>query len=125
RVVELIQNRLTLLTDVWEEAKFFFVSPKEYDEKAMRKQWKPETDNVMAAVAELIENTSNTSAEGLSTLIKSWATENGVGLGKIMAPLRIALVGSLRGPDVFEICSTIGVTNCIQRINAAIGYNNG
>lgn len=125
RVVGLIQNRLTLLTDVWEEAKIFFVSPKEYDEKAMRKQWKPDTDNVMAAVAELIENTSNTSAEGLSTLIKSWATENGIGLGKIMAPLRIALVGSLRGPDVFEICSTIGVTNCIQRINAAIGYNNG
>ena len=125
RVVELIQNRLTLLTDIWEEAKIFFVSPKEYDEKAMRKQWKPDTNNLLSAISELIANAKNVSAEELSALIKSWANENGIGLGKIMAPLRIALVGSLRGPDVFEICSTIGVTNCIQRINAAIGYNNG
>ncbi len=124
RVVDLIQNRLTLLTDIWEEAKIFFVSPKEYDEKAVRKQWKPDTNKILTAVVEIIANTSNVSAEGLSTLIKSWANEKNIGLGKIMAPLRIALVGSLRGPDVFEICSTIGVRNCILRINAAINYNN-
>ena len=123
RVVALIQNRLTLLTDIWEEAKIFFVSPKEYDEKAVRKQWKPDTNNLLSAISELIANAKNVSAEELSALIKSWANENGIGLGKIMAPLRIALVGSLRGPDVFEICSTIGVTTCVHRINAAIGYN--
>ena len=107
-----------------QKAKIFFVSPKEYDEKAVRKQWKPDTNKILTAVAEIIANTSNVSAEGLSTLIKSWANEKNIGLGRIMAPLRIALVGSLRGPDVFEICSTIGVRNCILRINAAINYNN-
>ena len=120
RVAKLIQNRLTLLTDVWQEANFFFIAPKDYDEKAVRKQWKDDTAKILSSVAELIDSADETTADTLGVLIKSYANDNGIGLGKIMAPLRIALVGSLRGPDVFEICSTIGVQNSISRINTAI-----
>lgn len=122
RVAKLIQNRLTLLTDVWREAGFFFVAPREFDEKALRKQWKPETAIVLAEVAALIGGANDTSATALSALIKNWAGENNIGLGKIMAPLRIALVGSLRGPDVFDICSTIGINSSVERINAALNH---
>ena len=120
RVAKLIQNRLTLLTDVWQEANFFFIAPKDYDEKAVRKQWKDDTAKILSSVAELIDSADETTADTLGVLIKSYANDNGIGLGKIMAPLRIALVGSLRGPDVFEICSTIGIQNSISRINTAI-----
>lgn len=119
-VAKLIQNRLTLLTDVWQEANFFFIAPKDYDEKAVRKQWKDDTAKILSSVAELIDSADETTADTLGVLIKGYANDNGIGLGKIMAPLRIALVGSLRGPDVFEICSTIGVQNSISRINTAI-----
>ena len=119
-VAKLIQNRLTLLTDVWQEANFFFIAPKNYDEKAVRKQWKDDTAKILSSVAELIDGADETTADTLGILIKGYANDNGIGLGKIMAPLRIALVGSLRGPDVFEICSTIGVQNSISRINTAI-----
>lgn len=119
-VAKLIQNRLTLLTDVWQEANFFFIAPKDYDEKAVRKQWKDDTAKILSSVAELIASADETTADTLGVLIKGYANDNGIGLGKIMAPLRIALVGSLRGPDVFEICSTIGVQNSISRINTAI-----
>ena len=120
RVAKLIQNRLTLLTDVWQEANFFFIAPKDYDEKAVRKQWKDDTAKILSSVAELIDSADETTADTLGVLIKGYANDNGIGLGKIMAPLRIALVGSLRGPDVFEICSTIGAQNSISRINTAI-----
>jgi glutamyl-tRNA synthetase len=107
---------------VWREAGFFFVAPREFDEKALRKQWKPETAIVLAEVAALIGGANDTSATALSALIKNWAGENNIGLGKIMAPLRIALVGSLRGPDVFDICSTIGINSSVERINAALNH---
>ena len=122
RVVELIQNRLTLLTDIWAEACFFFIAPTAYDEKAVRKQWKAETTKILIDLIALIANTNDSSASGLNALIRGWANENNIGLGKIMAPLRIALVGSLRGPDVFEICSCIGVENSIYRINKILKH---
>ena len=122
-VVALVQDRLTLLTDLWDEAHFFFVAPVQYDEKAIRKQWKEETPEILTAVMTIIERASNTQPESLSALIKSWAHENGVKLGMIMAPLRIALVGALKGPDVFAICSALGRAECMRRIAAAIEKN--
>lgn len=121
-VIALIQNRLTLLTDIWGEANFFFESPSTYDEKAVRKQWKENTNEILGNVAALLGNATEQTPEGLSSLIKDWANENGVGLGKIMAPLRISLVGSLRGPDVFAICSILGAETCVERINRAIKH---
>jgi glutamyl-tRNA synthetase len=122
-VVALVQDRLTLLKDLWDEAHFFFVAPVQYDEKAIRKQWKEETPEILTAVMTIIERASNTQPESLSALIKSWAHENGVKLGMIMAPLRIALVGALKGPDVFAICSALGRAECMRRIAAAIEKN--
>ena len=122
-VVGLVQDRLTLLTDLWDEAHFFFVAPVQYDEKAIRKQWKEETPEILTAVMKIIERASNTQPETLSAQIKSWAHENGVKLGMIMAPLRVALVGALKGPDVFAICSALGRAECMRRIATAIEKN--
>jgi glutamyl-tRNA synthetase len=122
-VVALVQDRLTLLTDLWDEAHFFFVAPVQYDEKTIRKQWKEETPEILTAVMKIIERASNTQPETLSAQIKSWAHENGVMLGMIMAPLRVALVGALKGPDVFAICSALGRAECMRRIATAIEKN--
>ena len=125
RVSKLIQNRLTLLTDIWKEAAFFFITPQDYDEKAVRKQWKGETSEILTSMIEIMRGLKEPSPEALRSQIKEYASANSIGLGKIMAPLRIALVGSLRGPDVFEICSTIGIENSISRIAAAIKHISG
>ena len=121
-VVGLVQDRLTLLIDLWDEAYFFFVAPVDYDEKALGKQWKEETPGILSEVIKIIENAPDEEVETLSNAITLWAKENKIKLGMVMAPLRIALVGSLRGPDVFDICSAIGINNCVERINALLKH---
>ena len=121
-VVGLVQDRLTLLTDLWDEAYFFFVAPVDYDEKALGKQWKEETPGILSEVIKIIENAPDEEVETLSNAITLWAKENKIKLGMVMAPLRIALVGSLRGPDLFGICSAIGINNCVERINALLKH---
>ena len=39
-----------------------------------------------------------------------------MGFGKIMQPLRLALVGDLKGPDVPVIMEILGKTETLQRI---------
>lgn len=119
-VVGLVQDRLTLITDLWDEAGFFYVAPVAYDEKAVRKQWKEETPGILSEVVTVIENAPDEEAETLSAAITLWANENNIKLGIIMAPLRIALVGALKGPDVFAICHVLGKENCLGRIRIAI-----
>ena len=56
--------------------------------------------------------------EHLQTNIKGWITVNAIGFGKVMMPLRLALVGTLQGPDVFDIMFMIGKAETVERIKA-------
>ena len=44
----------------------------------------------------------------------------GLGLGALMGPLRVVIVGSLSGPDLFSIINTLGVKEVINRIDSAL-----
>jgi len=43
-----------------------------------------------------------------------------IGFGKVMMPLRLALVGELKGPDMFDIMFMIGKPETIKRIEKAV-----
>jgi glutamyl/glutaminyl-tRNA synthetase len=41
-------------------------------------------------------------------------------MGKVMPPLRLALVGDLKGPHLFDIIELIGKDETITRITKAV-----
>lgn len=118
-IVRLVKERATFASELWDLSDFFFVAPTSYDEKAS-KNWKPETAELMKKLIEVLENTLDFSTENVENTVKSWMTENEIGMGKIMQPLRLSLVGSLKGPHLFDIISIIGKEETISRINKAI-----
>jgi glutamyl-tRNA synthetase len=119
-VVGLIKERATFVSDFWELSHFFFVSPTDYDEKASKKALKEGTDEILNKVIELVNSTEDFTVENLQTNIKSWITDNEIGFGKVMMPLRLALVGALQGPDVFDIMYMIGKAETVKRIDALV-----
>ena len=52
--------------------------------------------------------------------IHDFAESNGVGMGKVMMPLRLALVGELKGPDVPDILQILGKEESVLRIKNAV-----
>jgi glutamyl-tRNA synthetase len=119
-VAGMVKERAVFTEDLFELAGFFFTAPDSYDEKNAKKSWKEDTNQIMSDVIQLIKDTEDDSAAGLSTAIKGWITSQEMGFGKVMMPLRLALVGSLMGPDVFEIASMIGKEETISRIHTAM-----
>ena len=119
-VVGLIKERATFVNDFWDLSHFFFTAPTAYDEKASKKALKEGTADVMTKVIELVNTTDDFTVENLQTNIKGWITDNEIGFGKVMMPLRLALVGALQGPDVFDIMYMIGKTETVSRIEALI-----
>src|SRR5690606_38716751 len=92
-----------------------------YDEKAS-KNWKNDTSELMKQVILVIENVKNFEAKEIESDIKNWIQENELGMGKIMQPLRIAMVGDMKGPDLFEIISILKKPETVKRLNAAVNY---
>jgi glutamyl-tRNA synthetase len=118
-VAGMVKERAVFVEDLFELALFFFQSPTEFDEKDAKKAWKDDTAAIMKQVAELISTQKPETALEMSDLVKGWIKEQEMGFGKVMMPLRLALVGSLMGPDVFEIAALIGAEETVARIEAA------
>ena len=119
-VIGLIKERATFVHEFWDMSHFFFIAPDEYNEKAAKKAWKEDTDDLMNELVSVILKTDANSAESLRTAIKDWITFKEIGFGKVMMPLRLALVGALQGPDVFDIMFMIGKDEAVKRIEIAI-----
>jgi len=119
-VVGLIKERAHFVSEFWELSHFFFETPKGYNEKSAKKAWKEDTDSLMSELVAVINKTDTDSSDSLQKEIKEWIEFKGVGFGKVMMPLRLALVGDLKGPDVFNIMFMIGRDESIRRIELAI-----
>jgi glutamyl-tRNA synthetase len=119
-VIGHIKERATFISDFWELSHYFFITPSTYDEKASKKALKEDTPELMNKLISIIESVSEFTALNLQAAIKGWITDNGIGFGKVMMPLRLALVGALQGPDVFDIMFMIGKTETLKRIEKLI-----
>ena len=119
-VVALVKERATFVNDFWDLSSFFFVAPESFDEKASKKAFKDETKDLMTQLVSIVSAFEDFEVETLQTEIKGWITGNDIGFGKVMMPLRLALVGSLKGPDVFDIMYMIGKAETVKRIEKVI-----
>ena len=119
QVAGLVKERATFANELWDLSDFFFTAPTAYDEKAA-KNWKPETAEIMNDVITVINNVSDFTSANIETEIKAWIEEKGIGMGKVMQPLRLSLVGSLKGPHLFDIIYLIGKEETTGRIKKAV-----
>ena len=119
RIVELIKERAVFSSDLFLLSDFLFIAPEKYDEKAS-KNWKAETGEIMANVSKVLDSIDDFTAASLESKVKEWITKEGIGMGKVMQPLRLALVGELKGPDLFVIVELLGKKETVNRIKKAI-----
>ncbi|MBD0779723.1 glutamate--tRNA ligase [Maribacter sp. ANRC-HE7] len=120
KVVSLIKERADFISDFWELSDYFFEAPKTYDEKAVRKQWKEDTPLLMADLIPVLENISDFSSENVENIVKQWISDKELSFGKVMPPLRLIIIGAMKGPHMFDILAMIGKANSIGRIQKAI-----
>ena len=119
-VVDKIKERATFVNEFWGLSSFFFTTPTTFDEKGFKKAIKEDTKPLLEELVTVIESVEDFDVEPLQTAVKSWITSKEIGFGKVMMPLRLALVGGLSGPDVFDIMFLIGKPETLKRINKLI-----
>lgn len=119
KIIRLVKDRANFVTDFWELTSYFFETPTTYDEKGL-KNWKSETYEIINKVKEILATAEVFEAKTLENNVKTWAADNQIGIGKVMQPLRLSVVGAMKGPDLFDIIEIIGKEETILRINNAL-----
>jgi len=119
KVIDLIKDRCSLLTDFVQQGGYFFNVPAAYDLDAVKPKWTAEKATFFKAYSELISDAA--SPAELEEKFKDLAASHGFKPGELMLPFRIMLVGGKFGPGVFEIAVSLGALESIQRIDKAMG----
>ena len=74
----------------------------------------------MGELISVLENIEEFQSLNIETIVKEWMTTNEIGMGKVMQPFRLSLVGALKGPHLFDIVELIGKEETISRLQKAI-----
>lgn len=120
KVVSLIKERAVFVKDFWSLSCYFFKTPEDYNEKASKKQWKEGTSALMNELIKVLTSIDDFSSKTIEETVKSWITSKEIGFGKIMQPLRLAIVGEMKGPHLFDIIDMIGKDEAVLRIKKII-----
>lgn len=120
KILQLVKDRCTMLTDFIQQASFFFSTPVQLDVDAVKTKWNDEKKNFFIAYTEKLQLISNWNLVTLETVFKELAADKNIKPGDLQLPLRIMLVGGKFGPPVFQIAELIGKAETILRIENAI-----
>ena len=120
KAAEIMKERVTLTTELWDLTSFFFVAPEDYDEKLVKKQWKGDNPTMLCKLRGVLEGIEDFSKENTEVVVRAWIEAEGYSLGQVMNTLRLALVGAGKGPGMFDVTEFIGKAECLKRIDALI-----
>lgn len=120
RTVALVKSRISFVSELWDQAKFFYVAPDTYAEKDIKKRWKDDTPAIMEELIGVLEGISDFSSKPSEDIVLNWITEKGYHMGNVMNAFRLTVVGECKGPHMFDITELIGKEETIARIRKGI-----
>ncbi|MBP7780759.1 MAG: glutamate--tRNA ligase [Paludibacteraceae bacterium] len=120
KIVALVKSRINFPADLWEQSSFFFERPTSYDEKSLKKRWKPESPALLTELVEVLAPISNFDIEGTEKIVMDWIEAKGYNTGTVMNSFRITIVGAAKGPQMFDVTAILGKEETIARVKAAL-----
>ena len=112
-------KKINFIKELWPLCDFFFIAPESYsmEDKFVKKNWKEGAAAEMAELADLLEGLSDFSVEAQKAVVDAWAE---AGDKKPWNPWRVCLVGTGKGPDMYELAAFLGKEETLSRMRKAI-----
>jgi glutamyl-tRNA synthetase len=120
KVLELVKDRCSLLTDFYQHSSFFFTQPQNWDIASVRPKWNDDKAMFFDILSEKFTVLEDWTAVHIEALFKETAVEKNIKMGELQLPFRIMLVGGKFGPTVFDIAALLGKKETIERIKKVL-----
>ena len=122
-VIELSKTRGRTLRDVAAQMAPFLAADEaiEYEAEAVKKHLKG--DDLAARLGELRDALASTEPFDVTTTeqaLRTLAESHGIGAGKLIHPLRVALTGRGASPPIFDVAAVLGKERTVRRLERLI-----
>jgi glutamyl-tRNA synthetase len=121
-VVNAQRERAKTLKEMAQSSLFFFRDFDSFDDKAAKKNLTAESAPLLQALAAGLAALSDWNAGAIHEVINAVALRQGLGLGKVAQPLRVAVTGGAVSPPIDITVALLGAEKVAARIQRALQY---
>jgi len=119
-LIGLVKERVSFVKEIWEQTDFFFKAPDGYDHEVVKKRWQPDSGKILKELISVLQGVEDFTATATESAVRAWIETKGYNTGSVMNAFRLVIVGTLRGPHMFDIISWIGKGDTVNRIEKGI-----
>jgi glutamyl-tRNA synthetase len=119
-LVDLLRERSRTLVDMAERARFYLLDSLEFEEKAARKHLRPQALAPLRDLRGSLQKLDAWDLDGLRASFEATIERQGIALGKLAQPVRVAVTGRAESPGIFETLACLGRERTLTRLTAAI-----
>lgn len=120
RIVISQRERCKTVAEMAANSRFFFQVPASYDEKAVLKHVTQGIPAILVQVTALLEAMAVWSPPSINELLMQFAARDGLSLGKLAQPIRLAICGGTVSPPIDATLAILGKGESIARLRRAI-----
>ena len=122
KIAGLLKERIHLIPEFYSQGEYF-VSPAllDYDEKTIKKKWKPEQRTKFDMLADQLSKCEDWTAACIKEDVVAFMKQHELGFGAVLPIIRVALSGTTNGPDAFGILEVVGKEESVARLRK--GYD--
>ncbi len=120
KTISLVKERVSFVSELWEQTDYIFLAPDSYDEQVVKKRWKEDSAETMQKLAGLLGDIEPFNAPLIEEVVKAAIETRGWGMGSVMNAWRLLLVGTSKGPSLFALAELLGKEETLKRIHKGI-----
>lgn len=118
-VAKEMKERVHFLSEFVSFSDYFFFEPERYEEEAVKKRWKENTNALLLAFSAQLDALPAFSAAEIESALKTFCESKGVKVAEMVHPIRLAVSGKSFGPSLFHMLEILGKDAVRRRIQLA------
>ena len=122
KLVDVVRVRVKTLQEVADASSYFFKELEGYDEKGVSKHFKPENIAILEQCIAAIKADEVYDLASTEAAYNKIAADNGLALGKVIHPTRLALTGRTVSPGMFDVMVLLGKEKTLERLEKAVEF---
>ena len=110
------------MREMAEASVYFYRDFDDYDAGAARKHLRPVAGSALASLRAVLASLPEWTAPGIAAAVARVAAEEGIGLGKLGQPLRVAVTGRGVSPPFDVTLALVGRDRTLARLDRALDF---
>ena len=116
------RERCKTFVEMSEKSRFFYEDVTSYNEKDAAKHLGADGKAVLAELAARLETVAEWTAPALHAAVNGYAEGQGLSLGKVAQPLRVAVAGMAISPPIDQTLALLGRERTLERLRRAATF---